>query len=221
MHKIIILMGIPGSGKGTQARLLAERHGYAHISTGDLLRALDADPDADPQDKAMLEDMKAGRLVADTLIYKLAFGAIKEYIAAGKVVVLDGAIRSVDQAKAYQTFFEEEGLTEEVLVIEIALTDEIGRNRMTKRKVCSQCGNILPYSEENEKKTACEKCGGALKVRKDDNPETIEKRLKEQGNEKIQPILEYYKELGVMQTVDGSQQIPDVDDDVEEILGNK
>lgn len=220
MNKIIILMGIPGSGKGTQARLLAERHGYAHISTGDLLRALDANADADPADKAMLEDMKAGRLVADTLIYKLAFAEIKKNIQEGKVVVLDGAIRSVEQAEAYHRFFEQEGLADEVLVIEIALTDDIGRKRMTRRKVCSLCGHILSYSLENEKKTTCEKCGGELHVRKDDNPETIEKRLKEQGNEKIQPILAYYKEKELLHTVDGSQQIADVDTEVEMLLGN-
>jgi len=211
-------MGIPGSGKGTQARLLVERHGYAHISTGDLLRALDADPTADPAAKAMLADMKAGKLVADTLIYTLAFHAIRTSIAAGKGVVLDGAIRTVEQAKAYQQFFEEEGLADDVMVIEIALTDEIGKNRMTKRKVCSACGHIIPYTPENEALTICEKCGGTLKVRTDDNPETILKRLAEQGNEKLQPIVAYYKEMGELVSVDGSRSIAAVDDDVEALL---
>jgi adenylate kinase len=220
MKKIIILMGIPGSGKGTQARLLIERYGYAHISTGDLLRALAVDPDADPVEKEMLEEMNAGRLVADKLIYKLAFREIEMQLEAGKGVVLDGAIRNVEQAKAYQDFFESKGLVAEILVIEIALTDDIGHKRMTKRKVCSVCGHIIPYSPENEKKTACEKCSGELIVRKDDNLETIEKRLKEQGNEKLQPILSYYKELGELVSVDGSKMIKEVDDEVEAVFEN-
>ena len=76
MKKIIILMGVPGSGKGTQARILKQKFNYGHISTGDLLRALDADPDGDFDDKKMLADMKAGKVVADDLIYKLAFKEI-------------------------------------------------------------------------------------------------------------------------------------------------
>ncbi|MBP9760621.1 MAG: nucleoside monophosphate kinase [Candidatus Magasanikbacteria bacterium] len=218
MKKILILMGIPGSGKGTQARLLAQRYGYGHISTGDLLRRLDTDPAASAEDKAMLLDMKQGNLVADTLIYRLAFREILSYLKQGKGVILDGAIRSVDQAKAYNTFFEEQGIVSDVLVIDIALSNDIGYKRMTKRKVCAGCGDILPYTPENDEKEVCDKCGGSLVVRSDDTPEIIEKRLREQGNEKLAPILAYYDTLGMLVHVDGSQHITAVDEDVEKIL---
>lgn len=211
-------MGIPGSGKGTQARLLSERYGYGHISTGDLLRRLDTDPAASAEDKAMLLDMKQGNLVADTLIYRLAFREILSYLKQGNGVILDGAIRSVDQAKAYHTFFEEQGIVSDVLVIDIALSNDIGYKRMTKRKVCGGCGDILPYTPENEEKEVCDKCGGALTVRSDDTPDIIEKRLREQGNEKLAPILAYYDTLGMLVHVDGSQHITAVDEDVEKIL---
>jgi adenylate kinase len=218
MKKIIILLGIPGSGKGTQARKLSTAYGYGHISTGDLLRALDADPNADPKDKEMLEAMKRGDLVADELIYKLAFREIETYVDKGDGVVLDGAIRNVEQAKRYQDFFASKGLENDVIVIDILLDDETAWKRMTKRKVCEDCGHIIPYSVDNELKKTCSECGGRLTIRKDDNPETIKKRLKEQGNDALRPILDFYRGLGILETVDGSQSIDKVDEDVTSIL---
>lgn len=211
-------MGVPGSGKGTQARLLIEKYSYGHISTGDLLRALDADPNADPTDKQMLEDMKAGRLVADELIFKLAFAEMEKYFEQGKGVILDGAIRNVDQAKKYDEFFMEKGMQDEVVVIDLHLSDETSFNRLTKRKVCPACGFILPYSQENEKKFECPECGGELIVRKDDNPETAKQRIDEQGNAVIGPILDFYRDKGLLVTVDGEQAIDKVDQDVIDIL---
>jgi len=219
MKKIIILMGVPGSGKGTQARKLATRYGYAHISTGDLLRALDADPNADPDDKKMLADtMKTGKLVPNELTFKLAFKEIEKNLQAEKGVILDGAIRSVEQAEEYQKFFEKNDVQDEVIVIEIKLSDESSWNRLTKRKVCPSCGFILPYSPENELKTTCPECGGELIVRKDDNPETIKQRIADQGNNAIGPILNYYKDKGALISLDGEKSIEDVDGEMVKIL---
>lgn len=214
MKKIIILMGVPGSGKGTQARKLVQRFNCAHISTGDLLRALAADENADPEDKAKLADMKAGKLVSDDLIYKLAFQAIKNNLDLGKTVVLDGAIRNLTQAKKYEEFFASLNLEDEIIVIEIKLSDETSFNRLTKRKICPACGFILPFSLENEKKLDCPECGQKLIVRSDDNPETIQKRIKEQGNDAIRDILNYYRENGKLVSVDGEQNIDTVDEEV-------
>jgi len=212
MKKIIILLGVPGSGKGTQARKLVQRFGFAHISTGDLLRALDIDPNGDKEDRAKLAEMKAGKLVADNLIYKLAFTEIKKNLDLGKSVVLDGAIRTVEQAKKYEEFFVSLGLRNEILVIEIKLSDETSYSRLTKRKVCPKCGFILPYSPENNLTIDCPECGDKLIIRKDDNPETIKKRIREQGNVAIKPILDYYKEKGLLVAVDGEKHIDEVDD---------
>ena len=211
-------MGVPGSGKGTQARRLAERYRYGHISTGDLLRALDTDQQADPEDKQKLADMKAGRLVADDLIYKLAFQEIEKYLKLGTGVVLDGAIRTVDQAKKYQVFFKEKAVADEVIVIELALDDETSYLRLTKRKVCRACGQIIPYSQENELKTVCEKCGGELYVRADDKPETIRKRIEDQGNKAIKSILDYYRGFGLLVSVDGTKDIGEVGNRVANIF---
>lgn len=218
MKKIIILMGVPGSGKGTQARLLSQRHNYGHISTGDLLRALDADLHADPEDKKLSADMKSGKLVPDKLIYKLAFKEIEKYLNNNQGVILDGAIRNVEQAKKYQEFFESKGLLSEEMVIEIKLSDETSFNRLTKRKICPNCGFILPYSPENESKTKCPECGKELMVRSDDNPQTIKKRIAEQGNVAIGPILDYYRDLGLLVMIDGEANIDRVDEEIERVL---
>ena len=218
MKKIIMLMGVPGSGKGTQAKRLAARYGYAHISTGDLLRALDLDPASDPEDKRQLAEMKAGRLVPAGLIYKLAFREIEKNLATGQGVVLDGAVRTVEQAREYQNFFREKRVESELVVIEIALDDETTFQRLTKRKVCAECGNIIPYSADNERKTVCDRCGGALMVRADDNPEAIRRRIAEQGNAALQPILDYYRELGVSRRVAGEKEIDEVALEIEEKL---
>ncbi|PIR73927.1 MAG: adenylate kinase [Candidatus Magasanikbacteria bacterium CG10_big_fil_rev_8_21_14_0_10_47_10] len=214
MKKIIILLGIPGSGKGTQARLLAQRNGYVHISTGDLLRQLAQNASADPSDVRKLADMKSGKLVADDLIYKLAFSAIRSALAAGQGVILDGAIRSVEQAQAFDDFFKGNDMQSEVMVIEITLSDETAYKRLTKRKVCVSCGHIIPYSPDNERLTTCSECGGQLQVRADDTPDTIEKRIAEQGNSMLAPIVSYYQAAGVLRQVDGERQISEVDEKV-------
>lgn len=193
MKKIIILLGVPGSGKGTQAKQISELYGYIHLSTGDLLRALDVDPDADPLDKAKLAEMKAGKLVSNDLIYKLAFQKIEGALANGQGVVLDGAIRSVDQAEAYQAFFAEHDLSDNVIAIEIAIPDEEIMRRLEARV-----------------------SSGASRA--DDTPEVMQKRIAEQGNTVLRPIAHYYDKLGVLARVDGRKSIPEVKNDIEKIL---
>lgn len=217
--KVIVLMGVPGSGKGTEAQILSHLDPkYIHISTGQLLRDLETDSQADPQDKEMLHHMKEGKLVPDELVYRLAFSAIEKTLADGKVAMLDGAIRTLDQAKHYENFFEQKGIEKDVAIVEIQLSDDVSFKRLTTRKVCADCGYIIPYSPDNFKKTVCEKCGGALMVRTDDHPETVLKRIEAQGNKMLQPILDYYKQVGMVFSVDGNRSISEVDVDIRKIL---
>jgi adenylate kinase len=210
LKKIIIFMGVPGSGKGTQAKLLSNSLGYSHLSTGDLLRSLESDQNADPEDIKMLVNMKEEKLVPDGLIYKLAFKRIKSSLDNGIGIVLDGAIRNLSQAAEYQKFFVENNFQDEVAVVEIAIDDQTSFDRLTKRKVCESCGNIIPYSLKNESIFTCDKCGEKLCVRLDDKPEIIKKRIQEQGNTAITPILNFYRKLGILKTVDGVPPIEEV-----------
>lgn len=217
--KVIILMGIPGSGKGTEAQLLAQDKKFVHISTGQLFRNIDSDPTIAPEEKDFVHHMKSGALVPDALVYKIAFHAIDEAFAQGKVAILDGAIRTYDQAKEYEKYFESKGIQDQVAVVEIQISDELSFKRLTKRKVCSICQYIIPYSPDNFKKEVCEKCGGTLEVRNDDHPEIAQKRIETQGNTMIRPIIEYYKSVGHVFVIDGSQSIAEVDAELRRVLG--
>ncbi len=197
MKKIIILMGVPGSGKGTQAIKLAEKFSYRHISTGNLLRALAEDVNVDARDKKMLAEMKKGKLVADKLIYKLAFLEMEKYFSQNKGVILDGAVRSVKQAKEYQKFLKKNKMEDEVVVVDAHISDEISLKRLLNRKETS-----------NE-------------ARVDDNLEVMKKRIKEQGNAIIAPILDFYKKLGILKTVDGEKNIDGVFQEILDVLENE
>lgn len=216
MKKIIILMGPPGSGKGTQAKKIAAAYGYGHISTGDLLRSLQKNPTIAPDELPALEEMKAGRLVPDWLIYRLAFRAIDENLATGKGVVLDGAIRNVAQAESYDAFFTEKNCLAEVQAIEIALPDAESFDRLAKRRICSVCGEIIAFADIAP--TTCFKCGGALLARPDDAPEVVKKRITEQGNAAIEPLRVYYNASGRLATIDGRQPIAAVETELNQVL---
>ncbi len=218
MKKIFIFLGPPGSGKGTQAKKIAVKFSYGHISTGDLLRALENDPQGDAEDKKKLAEMKAGKLVSDNLIYKLTFREIEKYLSRDRGVVLDGAIRNLAQAQEYQKFFESKNLTNEVMAIEIALTDEESFNRLTNRRVCARCGEIIPYLPITKDLKKCLKCGGELKIRNDDDPEVIKKRIVEQGNVALRLILDYYDKLGVLKKVDGIGTIGEVEREINKLI---
>jgi len=180
VKKIIIFLGAPGSGKGTQAKNIADKYGYHHLSTGELLRAFEKKSKLTAEEKRNLEKVKKGLLVPDAFIYELAFAALKSIFKSGKSVVLDGAIRNLAQAKKFEKFFESEKKADAVIVIEVAITDEEAFKRMIGRK------------------------------RVDDEPEIMKQRIKVQGNNSIAPIREYYRSLGVLRKVDGMGSIDEV-----------
>ena len=207
--KIIILLGVPGSGKGTQAHRLAKRLGYAHIASGDLLSALALDPPADPDDKKPLEIMKTGGLVSPDFVFHVTSREIELQLKDMHGVVLDGTSRTMEQAKMYQKFFQNHGLGDDVMVIEIALNDATAFERVVNRRAFAQAGKAVPGTM------------GVEAVRADDTPEAMKKRFTEQGNAALKLITDYYKSLGQLIQVDGSKSIDEVEQQIVQIINPK
>ena len=186
------MIGPPGSGKGTQAKKIAAKHDFAHLSSGDLLRSLAQKTELNSLEKEAIEQMKSGQLVSDKLIYSLVFSEIEKSISTGKGVVLDGAIRNLEQARGFQDFFKEKNLAAEVLALEVALSDKDSLERLTKRR--------------------------DLENRQDDDIKIIKERIAKQGNKAMAPIVKFYEKLGVLQKIDGNQTIEDVEKDIDKTL---
>ncbi|MDO8626244.1 MAG: nucleoside monophosphate kinase [Candidatus Magasanikbacteria bacterium] len=216
MKKIIILLGPPGSGKGTQAKIIATNHSYGHISTGDLLRALSTRHDLDADETKALREMSFGRLVPDWLIYKLAFAAADQYLNNNQGVVFDGAIRNISQAQVYQEYFFGKNLATEVLALEVSLPDAQSFLRLTERKICRNCGAIFALASAPG--GLCANCGGALISRADDNIDVVKKRIQEQGNAALEPLREFYKNQNAYSAVDGRATVDDVSRQIETVL---
>lgn len=212
MKKIIILLGVPGSGKGTQAKKLVANTGYAHISTGDLLRGLATRDDLDAELLAAVEKMKTGGIVSTSVIARLAFEAIEKGMKEKNGVVLDGAIRNVEQAEVYNDFFTKHGWQDQVAVLDIHITDEESIARLERRLEYAKKGEIVPA-------LAASKDGGTVEqVRKDDDPEVARQRLEVQGNKALQPIYDYYEKKGVFIRIDGTKSIDEIEADIAKAL---
>jgi len=199
----IILLGAPGAGKGTQAKLLAaNNNGLAHLSTGDILRdEVTRDTELGRKAKGY---MNRGDLVPDELIIDMIEGRLDE----DGGFILDGFPRTVTQAEAL------EKITAIDVVINIALTrDEVIR-RLSSRRVCRDCGkiyNLLYNSPKNE--GVCDACGGNLFQREDDRRDVIENRY-DVYIDVTAPLINFYKERGLVKDVDGSQATEKVSDQI-------
>lgn len=200
----IVLLGAPGSGKGTQAKLLVETFGIAQISTGDLLRAaVAAKTELGLKAKAIME---AGQLVSDDIV----LGMIREKLAgpeAAKGFILDGFPRNLAQAEALDTLLAGQNLPLDAAV-HIQVDPEEIIKRITGRRSCGQCGAIYNiFFSPPAREGVCDKCGStALQHRADDNEETVRKRL-DVYREQTSPLIDYYAGRGLLKTVAGAGEI--------------
>lgn len=200
-------MGPPGSGKGTQAKQLAATHGWKHLSTGDLLRALLLAENSDPEElREARTSTSEGRLSADWLIFRLAFRAIKESLETHGGVVLDGAIRNTSQAMEFEKFFRAENLWKNVRVLYLDVNEEELIRRLSNRRICALCAAIYPEKMNGDK---CTVCGGKLIQRADDTADIVRERFITQGKSAQQPVIDYFAQKNKLRLIeaDASQKV--------------
>ena len=210
----IIMLGAPGAGKGTQAKKLAEQYGIPHISTGDIFRA-NIKNNTELGQKAKVY-MDQGLLVPDELVVDLVVDRFKNPDCE-KGYVLDGFPRTIPQAEALDEALTKNGDAIEY-AIDVDVPDEDIIKRMSGRRACVNCGatyhivNIPP-----KKEGICDVCNNSLVLRDDDQPETVKKRLAVY-HEQTQPLIDYYRNKGILKTVDGTKKMDETFDEIVAII---
>lgn len=211
----IIMLGAPGAGKGTQAKQIADKYSIPHISTGDIFRA--NIKNGTELGKKAKQYMDQGALVPDELTCDLVMDRIQQDDCKNGFV-LDGFPRTIPQAEALDAAF---GKINEKMdyAIDVDVPDENIVNRMSGRRACLNCGATyhlisIPPKVEG----ICDHCGSEIVLREDDKPETVQKRLKVY-HEQTQPLIDYYKNQGILKSVDGTQPMDEVFKAIVTILG--
>jgi len=217
MPKIIVLMGAPGAGKGTQARLLQERLYLPQISTGDIFRSLkNAET---PLAREVRDIMNAGHLVPDELTTRL----VRERTSQPDTqngYILDGYPRTPTQAVSLEDLAREQG--HQIVPILIDVSHELLERRMTGRRNCPVGGEIFNvYFNPPRTDNVCDVHPDTQLVRRaDDNPETVRARLAT-FDERTRPLLDYYRHAGILQTVDGTRSPEVIYGDIEALVKNE
>ena len=202
----IIMLGAPGAGKGTQAKMIAKEYGIPHISTGDIFRAnIKEGTDLGKEAKTYMD---AGQLVPDELTVKILLDRVaKDDCKNG--YVLDGFPRTIPQAEVLDNALTELGDKID-FAIDVDVPDENIVRRMGGRRACVTCGatyhieHVPPKAED-----ICDTCGSELILRDDDKPETVSNRLKVY-HDQTQPLIDFYTKKGVLKSVDGTVDMMDV-----------
>lgn len=210
----IIMLGAPGAGKGTQAKMIAEKYQIPHISTGDIFRAnIKNGTELGMEAKKYMDQ---GLLVPDELTVKILLDRVAKEDCAGGYV-LDGFPRTIPQAQVLDEALAKLG--EQIdYAVNVDVPDENIVNRMSGRRACLSCGatyhlvHIPPVKEG-----VCDHCGQELVLRDDDKPETVKNRLNVY-HEQTQPLIDFYESKGVLKTVDGTVDMKEVFAAITEIL---
>jgi adenylate kinase len=184
MKNILILLGLPGCGKGTQAKKIAQDYGYIHVSAGHLLRnEVEEKTDLGLQ---IAEIISKGLFVSDEIISNLLFAKLE----IDKKYILDGFPRCINQAEKLESFLLKNNLKiQKVVYLDLLETEIIAR--ITGRRICKNCGKEYNVYIDHNQRTLCENCGITLSTRSDDNEEIITKRLEIYKRETY-PLIDYY-----------------------------
>jgi len=211
-RNVVILLGHPGAGKGTQSKAIMSELSIPQISTGDMLR--DAVARQTPFGKEAKERMDAGELVSDGIVNGIVAERITREDCA-KGFILDGYPRTVQQA---EHFSQELKATDRLCVIELNAESEGLMGRLTGRLMCPGCGDIYNiYSRAPKDDRICDRCGSSLRQRSDDREDLILERFKTYQGETY-PLVEYYRKLGAYHQVNGMRPIAEVTQDILKII---
>lgn len=210
----IVMLGAPGAGKGTQAKMIAGRYEIPHISTGDIFRAnIKEGTELGNKAKAYMDQ---GLLVPDELTLELIMDRFQKDDCVNGYV-LDGFPRTIAQAEALTASLAAAGDALDY-AIDVDVPDSAIVERMSGRRACVACGGTYHIMFNPPKKAGiCDLCGGELSIRKDDEPETVQKRLNVY-HDQTQPLIDYYTKAGILKSVDGTQDVNKVFDDIKDIL---
>ena len=211
----IVMLGAPGAGKGTQAKMIAEKYTIPHISTGDIFRA--NIKEGTPLGLEAKSYMDQGKLVPDELTVKILLDRVaKDDCKNG--YVLDGFPRTIPQANVLKEALAKQNDKID-FAINVDVPDENIVRRMSGRRACVTCGATY-HIEHVPPKTdgVCDKCGSALILRDDDKPDTVLNRLKVY-HDQTQPLIDFYNNEGILKEVDGTIDVKDVFESIVKILG--
>lgn len=208
----VIFISPPAAGKGTQAKMLCQKYGFVHISTGDLLRK------AASENSDIQNILNLGKFIDDSIILELIDREIKA-LSGKEGYVLDGFPRNIIQAQSFDQMIQSFPNSSYV-VIYINVSKEIASNRILGRVYCPECGasyNTLLLDNHPKIENVCDKCHSSLIKRNDDTPSTFEARF-DAYIRHTEPLLEYYKKHHVLHTVDGNQDVIKVHENIIQIL---
>ncbi|MDP2604265.1 MAG: adenylate kinase [Deltaproteobacteria bacterium] len=212
----VVLLGPPGAGKGTQGKLLEEKFAASQISTGDILRKAVAEQG--DLGKQASEYIHRGELVPDKLIIDLVAERLKEK-DCDKGFVLDGFPRTLAQAQSLEEILKRMGLALNC-VFSLQVPHELIVERLSGRRTCKGCGALYHVVFDPPKAAGtCNRCGGELLQRDDDRAETISNRLKVYDNQTA-PLVSYYRERGLLKSIDGVGKVEDIGKRVIQALGD-
>ncbi|MDX2040930.1 MAG: adenylate kinase [Acidobacteriota bacterium] len=205
MSRVIVIIGPPGAGKGTQARLLSEKYGYPQISTGDILREMaQAETTLGQEIRATLA---SGKLVSDEILAEV----IRTRTARPDCkngYILDGFPRTINQAHQLEELAERQ--EKEVLLVRAMVHQEVLFKRLTGRRTCHKCGEIYNvYFRPPKVEGICDQDGELLKQRSDDNPESVLRRFEEYKTATA-PLIEYYRQSGRLIEIDGEGKVEEI-----------
>ena len=211
----IIMLGAPGAGKGTQAKMISEKYGLPHVSTGDIFRAnIKNGTELGMEAKKYMD---AGQLVPDELTVKILLDRVAEDDCKNGYV-LDGFPRTIHQAEVLEDALNK--LNDKIdYAINVDVPDENIISRMSGRRACVNCGATYHIQYAPTKvEGICDKCGSELILRDDDKPETVKNRL-DVYHKQTQPLIDFYSARNILKEVDGTVSMNEVFESIISILG--